>query len=74
MATGFGHVGPEDRLNVNLSVWASLEALRSFVYDDPEHLAVTRQRRAWFERLKSHTVLWWVSAGTARRWPRPRSA
>ena len=37
------------RLIVNLSVWESVEALRAFVYTDPEHLAVLRRRSEWFE-------------------------
>jgi hypothetical protein len=37
----------DDRVMVNLSVWASLEALRSFVYAS-RHLDVMRHRRAWF--------------------------
>jgi hypothetical protein len=48
---------------INLSVWESLAALREFVYRSPEHLAVLRRRREWFERLDLHTVLWWVQAG-----------
>jgi heme-degrading monooxygenase HmoA len=54
----------DDRLIVNMSVWESLEALRAFVYDDPEHLAVMRRRREWFARMgERFTALWWVPAG-----------
>ncbi len=54
----------DDRLVVNLSVWESLEALRSFVYTQRAHVAVLRRRREWFERLgESSVVLWWVPAG-----------
>jgi len=54
----------DERLIVNLSVWESLEALRSFVYSQRAHLAVLRRRREWFERLgESSVVLWWVPAG-----------
>lgn len=52
----------DDRLIVNMSVWASLAALRAFVYGDPAHLAVMRRRREWFERLQAFMVLWWVPA------------
>ena len=46
-----------------MSVWESVEALRAYVYG-PEHVAVLRRRREWFERLGSpHLVLWWVPAG-----------
>lgn len=54
----------DDRLIVNMSVWASLEALGEFVYRDPAHLAVLRRRRESFKRLgQAHQVLWWVPAG-----------
>lgn len=58
-ATGFG----DDRLIINMSVWRSLEDLRAFVYRDPEHLAVMRRRREWFERMDLFQVLWWVPDG-----------
>jgi hypothetical protein len=48
---------------VNMSVWESVEALAAFVYSGP-HVAVLRQRRAWFERMRvATTALWWVPAG-----------
>ncbi len=48
---------------VNLSVWESVEALRSYVYD-AGHLAVLRRRREWFAPMDSaQLVLWWVPAG-----------
>ncbi len=47
---------------VNMSVWESIEALWRFVYGGG-HLAVMRRRRAWFERIESHMVLWWVPDG-----------
>jgi heme-degrading monooxygenase HmoA len=54
----------DDRVMVNLSVWASLEALRSFVYAT-RHLEVMRHRRAWFHRMPDpYMALWWVPAGT----------
>jgi hypothetical protein len=55
--------GGHPQLIINLTVWESLEALRSFVYRDPEHLGVMRRRREWFERLELHLVLWWVPIG-----------
>jgi hypothetical protein len=54
----------DDRVMVNLSVWASLEALRSFVYATG-HLDVMRHRRAWFHRMPDpYLALWWLPAGT----------
>jgi hypothetical protein len=57
---GFG----DDRLIVNMSVWASIEDLANFAYRDPDHLAVLRRKREGFRRLgQAHQVLWWVPAG-----------
>ncbi|HWD46539.1 MAG TPA: DUF3291 domain-containing protein [Actinomycetota bacterium] len=54
----------DERIMVNLSVWSSLEALRSFVYAS-RHLGVMRHRRAWFTRMADpYLALWWVPAGT----------
>ena len=54
----------DDRVMVNLSVWASLAALRAFVYAT-RHLEVMRHRRAWFQRMPDpYRALWWVPAGT----------
>jgi hypothetical protein len=47
----------------NLSVWESVDALRSFTYRDG-HLAVFRDRSRWFHKSgQPGAVLWWVSAG-----------
>ena len=49
---------------VNLSVWASPEALAAFVYSDA-HRAVLARRRQWFERMtEAYTALWWIPRGT----------
>ena len=54
----------DDRIIVNLSVWASLDDLGTFVYATG-HLDVLRRRREWFARMaESHLALWWVPAGT----------
>ena len=54
----------DDRVMVNLSVWASFEALRSFVYAT-RHLEVMRHRRQWFSRMADpYLTLWWLPAGT----------
>ena len=54
----------DDRLIVNMSVWASIETLADFAYRDPAHLAVLRRKRESFRRLgRPHAVLWWVPAG-----------
>jgi len=60
-ATGFRPIGAD--MLVNLSVWASPEALADFVFRSP-HAAVMRKRREWFHRLAdAYLVLWWVAAG-----------
>jgi hypothetical protein len=52
-------------LIVNLSVWASVDALKAFAYGDEGHRAVLRRRREWFERsVEPHLALWWIPAGT----------
>ena len=54
----------DERMLVNLSVWASLEALRDFVYAS-RHLEVMRHRRRWFHHMAdAYLALWWVPAGT----------
>lgn len=48
---------------VNMSVWASMEALQDYVYAS-RHVEIFKQRRNWFERMdKPHYCLWWVPAG-----------
>lgn len=54
----------DDRIMVNLSVWASLEALGEFAFASA-HLDVLRRRREWFEKMtEAHLALWWIPAGT----------
>jgi hypothetical protein len=53
----------DERLIINMSVWESIEALWTFVYDGG-HLEVMRRRREWMTRLaESHMALWWVPEG-----------
>jgi len=61
----------DDLLLINLSVWASVEALREFVYRS-DHVEYLRRRRDWFEPMgEAFLALWWVPAGTV---PTPREA
>lgn len=47
----------------NMSVWESIEALESYVYQT-RHVGALRKRTEWFERpTKSPFVLWWIKAG-----------
>jgi hypothetical protein len=48
---------------VNLSVWADLPALSTFVYKS-RHRPVLQQRSRWFERLNEfYMALWWAPCG-----------
>ena len=55
---------PDDNfMIVNMSVWASAEALRDYVYRS-DHARVLRDRRKWFEKMgEAFVVLWWVPIG-----------
>lgn len=49
---------------VNLSVWESVETLRSYAYRS-HHAEVYRRRKEWFQNSSNSTlVLWWTPAGT----------
>lgn len=53
----------DNRIMINLSVWAGLEQLRAYVYRTA-HAAVMKRRREWFERFdRVYVALWWVPAG-----------
>ena len=54
----------EDELMlVNMSVWESVEALKSYVFDS-DHVQVMRERAQWFEQMDTpKTVLWWIPKG-----------
>ncbi|RKE17690.1 DUF3291 domain-containing protein [Streptomyces sp. TLI_171] len=62
-ATGT-HPDPDDHLlQINCSVWESVEALWDYVYRS-DHLQVLARRRDWFERpTGAHQALWWVPEG-----------
>lgn len=54
----------EDPLVIpNMSVWRDLDALAAFVYRQPDHLAIMRRRKEWFDHIAVYQVLWWVPAG-----------
>ena len=53
----------DDRILINLSVWANPADLREFVYRSA-HTQVMQQRKAWFERFDGmYYALWWVPLG-----------
>jgi hypothetical protein len=50
----------DERIMINMSVWADLESLRGYVFQSA-HAAVMRRRREWFERFEGvYVALWWV--------------
>ena len=53
----------DDLVIVNLSVWATLEDLRSFMYRT-DHAGFLRRRRTWFEPTDGPSVaMWWIPVG-----------
>ena len=53
----------DDRVMINMSVWADFDSLRSYVFRSA-HAEVMRRRREWFERFQGiYLALWWVPAG-----------
>lgn len=64
-----------DRIFYNMSVWESVEALRSYIYKTA-HTEMLRAKDDWIEDSDEPSlVLWWIPAGSistiaesARRW------
>ena len=53
-----------DMLLVNMSVWESVEQLKSFVYES-FHLELLKRKKEWFSKFdKAYQVMWWIRAGT----------
>jgi len=53
----------DNRVMINMSVWADFPSLRDYVYRSA-HAVVMKRRREWFERFERVFVaLWWVPAG-----------
>ncbi len=54
----------DEMMIVNMSVWASVGALRAFVFRT-DHADYLRDRSSWFTRLaEAPTALWWITAGS----------
>ena len=53
----------DEMILMNMSVWESVEALKTFVYRS-HHADVMRHREKWFERLDIYVALWWIPSGT----------
>ena len=53
----------DDQIIVNMTVWESVEDLKSYVYKSA-HAELLRQRREWFEHFQgAYLAMWWVPAG-----------
>ena len=52
-----------DDIIVNMSTWRDVESLRKFVYKTV-HVRFLKRRAEWFAKMKTHSVLWWIPAGT----------
>jgi hypothetical protein len=62
-ATSLRADGLGEDVIVNLTVWATLDALTAYTYRS-RHLDLLRRRREWFEPAAGpHLVCWWIPAG-----------
>lgn len=53
----------DERILVNMSVWESVEALKSYTYRSV-HAELLRDRKSWFEKFEgAFLALWWVPEG-----------
>ena len=53
----------DELMLINLSVWESVEALRTYTHSEP-HVGMFRRRREWFEPHPGPSlVMWWIPEG-----------
>jgi len=53
----------DPQLLVNMSVWASVDALKQFMFKT-HHLGFMQRKQLWFDKLpEANHVLWWVPEG-----------
>lgn len=56
-------VYPDPKVIVNISVWQSVEQLKTYVYQSL-HVNFFARRRQWFEKFPGeHFGMWWIPAG-----------
>jgi hypothetical protein len=61
----------DDQILLNMSVWESVEALKSYVYQSG-HKEVLRRRREWADRFEGvQSAMWWIRVGSL---PEPTEA
>ena len=57
------NVFDDDLKLINMSVWDSIESLKTFVYQSV-HVELIQGREAWFSKMAlAHQVLWWIPTG-----------
>ena len=62
-ATDIRPMDDDERMAINMSVWTSFEALRTYVYQSA-HVGPLRDRKRWFEPMAGPILaLWWIPAG-----------
>jgi len=62
-ATDYRPYPDDHRMAINMSVWATVEAFETFVWQTV-HKRFYGRREEWFEKLDGrYFVMWWVPAG-----------
>ncbi len=57
------HVFENEFMLINMSVWESVEALYTYVYQST-HAELIKGRKDWFEKMETPILtLWWIPAG-----------
>jgi heme-degrading monooxygenase HmoA len=60
--TGEGE-NDDPQTTVNMTVWATIDALAAFAYRNATHRRVMRRRKDWFIEMPAYLALWWMPAG-----------
>ncbi len=54
---------PDQRVLLNMSVWETIAALKTYVYKTG-HSEMLKRRHHWFEKLeRAYLALWWIPSG-----------
>lgn len=53
----------DPNIAINMSLWADIDSLVSFVYHNQSHKEIMRRRKEWFEKIDFYMVLWWIECG-----------
>jgi len=68
------HLGDDNRIIVNVSLWTSYLALHQYIYRSA-HNHYVRRRHQWFEGVtQPSTVLWWLPVARSPPWKTPSPA